>query len=106
MASPSSGTVKGRERRCGPPPDRVRSLGFGRIDLLGEQYVLLHPGLQLGEAVVAIRGLEAGHAAQPASINPLRSTFNEPLMKLGEAWWSITALQPLLIASSEQIRPL
>ena len=39
-------------------------LGLGGINGLRKQDVLLHPGLQFGEAAVAIRGLEAGHAAQ------------------------------------------
>jgi len=58
-------------------------LGFGRIDLLGEQDVLLHPGLQLGEAAVAIRGLEAGHAAQTRLHKPFAQHIQGALDEVG-----------------------
>lgn len=81
-------------------------LGFGRIDLLGEQDVLLHPACSSARPPLRSVVSKQVMPRRPASTNPLRSTFREPLMKLGDAWWSITALQPLLIASSEQMRPL
>ena len=60
-------------------------LGLGGINGLREQDVLLHPGLQLGKAAVAIRGLEAGHAAQARLHKPFAQHIQGALDEVGRS---------------------